>query len=225
MLPMEFPMSLRPLQLLFLVAAALAAAPTRVALLTDDPFERDVVTIASDAPLGTIVTRCQQVRGTVDFDPTNLLDKPVAHFELDAARLNTGILLRDEHLRGPGWLDVDHFPKIAFELKELKAATKSLTLTPGRPTPLDAVGALTVKGQTKDVPVRLTLTWLKADDQTAQRLPGDLLRVDASFDLLLSEFGVALPDRALLMVANRQQVEVRLFASTQRLVPRPDAPK
>ena len=205
---------------LVVVLAGLAWAADRVTCFTDDPYERDVVVITSDAPLGHIVTRSQQVRGQVSFDPSDAAREPQARFEVDVERLSTGIALRDEHLRGPDWLDAARFPRLGFALRELKTNLKPLVGKPGRPVSLDATGDLTIRDQTREVPVKLTVTWLPADERTAQRMPGNLLKVDAEFDLLLSDFGIVVPDRAALMVANRQRVEVHLFASTERLAPR-----
>lgn len=206
-----------------LAAAALLAgavwAADRVSYLTDDPYHRDVVTITSDAPLEYMVTRSQSVRGNVSFDPANLLHEPAARFEVPVDSLTTGILLRDQHLRGEQWLNAGEFPLIVFTLKSIKSPTVPTALQPGRPQELDVVGTLEMRGKAVDLPAVVRVTWLPADAETATRLPGDLLRVDASFDLLLSDFGLVLPEQAVKKLANRQQVEVRLFAATERLVP------
>ena len=202
-----------------LLSAALAAE--RAKFLTDDPYARNVITITSEAPLETIVTRTQEVTGNIEFDPDNVLDKPLATFELETAKLDTGIALRNEHLRGAAWLDIDHFPKISFALKQFKSGLKILALPYGAPLDLDGIGTVTIKGQAVDLPVTLTVTRLAASAETAKHLPGDLLKVSAAFDLLLSDFGIEIPAMAQAAVANRQHVEVRLLASTQKLAPKP----
>lgn len=213
---------MRRLSVLWLGTAALAAAlaAQHLAFITDDPIHRDVVTITSEAPLEFMVTRTQEVTGTVRVDPANLLNEPQARFELKAETLTTGIALRDQHLRGEGWLDVARHPTVSFELKQIKTPTRPTALEPGRPVNLDVVGALSLRGVTADVPARIEVTWLPADEQTATRLPGDLLRVVAEFDLLLSDFGLILPEGAVRKVANRQQVVARIFSSTEKFVPK-----
>lgn len=202
------------------LVAGLALAAGRTNYLVDDPYERDVLTITSVAPLETIVTTTQSVKGTIDVDPANVLDKPVATFELDAAKLRTGIAMRDEHLRGKGWLEVDKYPKVTLALKAIKSPAKTLALTPKQPTELDATADLTLHGVTQEVPLKLRVTLIPGADETAHRLPGDLLRIEGEFDFLLSDYGVNIPEPALLAVSNRQTAKVWIMASTQRLVPK-----
>jgi polyisoprenoid-binding protein YceI len=208
------------LAVVLLLAVAVVAAD-RVTYLTDDPFDRDVLTITSEAPLQRIVTRTQEVKGTIDVDPTDLLAEPKVRFEAEASRLGTGIPLRDDHLRGPQWLNVNEHPTIVWELAEIKTPAEHLALRPGTTESLDVVGRLTLHGQTRELPATVRVTLRPASDETAALLPGDLLLIDGSFDLLLSDFGIVVPERARPMVANRQHVTLHLAASTQRLVPKP----
>ncbi len=200
------------------VVLAVAWAAERKTFVADDPVQRDVVTITGDAPLEFIATRTQQVKGQVEVDPQNVLADPKASFEIEVANLTTGIRLRDEHMRSAGWLDAAQYPLVRFTLKQVKSPTQPTALVPGRPLAADVVGTLELHGKSQDLPARLTATLLPADNDTAARLPGDLLRLDAEFDLLLSDFGVVIPEKALRKVANRQHVHAVLFTSTQRLV-------
>ncbi|MBI2300521.1 MAG: YceI family protein [Armatimonadetes bacterium] len=202
------------------VLAVLAAwAADMVTYLADDPIHRDCITITSDAPLEFMVTRTQEVTGTVQVNPDNILDRPTAHFELDAAKLSNGIPLRDQIMRGPDWLDVDQFPKVTFDLKQVKSPNQPTPLKPGQSLSIDVVGSLSLKGRTLDVPATIVVTALPADDETATRLPGDLLKVAASFDIFLTDFGIDLGPKAVRKVANRQHVDVRILTSTKKFVP------
>ncbi len=202
------------------LAAALAAwAADRVTYLNDDPADRDVVTITSDAPLEYMVTRTQEVKGTVQFDPANILNQPEASFEIPVDRLETGIPLRDEHLRGEAWLNARQFPLVKFTLKQIKTPIRATPLPLGGSLRLDVIGTVEIKGVAVDLPARIDVTRLAPTEETAARLPGEILRVAAEFDILLSDFGVDIPAMATLKVANRQHVEVNLLASTERMVP------
>lgn len=204
--------------LLALVVVAWAAE--RKNFLTDDPYDRDVITIVSDAPLEYMVTRTQEVRGAVDINPANVLDAPQAKFELDVDKLSTGQPVRDEHMRGEGWLESTRYPRITFELASVKSPTVPLALEPGRALPIDVIGKLTIRDRTVEVPAAIKVTLLPADETTVQRLPGDILKLEAEFDFYLSDFGVTIPAPAALKVNNRQHVTARILASTERVVPR-----
>jgi polyisoprenoid-binding protein YceI len=60
-----------------------------------------------------------QVSGTIQFDPDNpTLGSVEANIE--AAGVYTGIPKRDEHLRSPDFLDVEHFPTITFKGSQIE---------------------------------------------------------------------------------------------------------
>ena len=48
------------------------------------------------------------------------LTKSSVFVEIDAASINTGIPDRDEHLRSPDFFDVEKYPSITFQSKEIK---------------------------------------------------------------------------------------------------------
>ena len=70
------------------------------------------------------------------------IGKSKAHFDIDAASVNTGNAKRDEHLRSPDFFDAAKFPKITFE------STKVDKHGPGE---LTLIGNLTIKNITKPV--------------------------------------------------------------------------
>ena len=65
----------------------------------DDPVGRNVVFIESRAPLKTMVTTTSAIKGEIKGELTNIINKPTARFEVDMASLDTGIALRNEHMR------------------------------------------------------------------------------------------------------------------------------
>lgn len=203
--------------LLIVAAAAVVWAAPRLTFLADDPIDRDVIVIRSDAPLELMVTRVQNVRGEVSVNPDNVLDHPRARFELAVADLDTGIPLRNEHLLGEEWLAAEQHPTITFSLDEVRSPVHPTALQPHEPLALDVLGSVTIKGVTRQEPVALTVTYLPESEDTRTRLPGDLLRIDGTFDILLSDYGVNIDSRAVRKVANRQQVELTLFTATERM--------
>jgi FKBP-type peptidyl-prolyl cis-trans isomerase len=186
----------------------------------NDEFQRNIVMIVSDAPLETMLTRTGNVTAEVKVDPQNALNNPQARFVVDLASLETGIKARDEIMRGDKWLDVAKYPKATFTLRKLAGVTRDVQiLTPNRIRRFKAEGDMELHGVTKTVTADVEVMPLTADDNTAQRLPGDLLRIKATFPIKLDEFGIVVPPPAKLKIANEEMVTVNVFASTGSKMP------
>lgn len=189
----------------------------------NDPVGRNVVMIESRAPLETILTHSNQVTGEIHLNPANLFDHPQAHFELDAASLDTGIAMRNEHMGGADWLDTKKHPKVVFDLTQLRlnwnGPAPSLDGIADKPLELGGTGTLELHGETHLVPVKFAISAIAGNAGTAHRLPGDLLHVRATFPIKLNDFGIKVPAMAQAEVANEQQVTADIFTSTE--LPKP----
>jgi polyisoprenoid-binding protein YceI len=150
-----------------------------------DPKKGNTATFKLVAPKETIQGSANGISGTVSFDPQN----PAAtkgRIVLEANSLTVPNPIMKMHLHGSTWLEVQKYPEITFELKEMKNVK-----TEGEKTSGDASGTFTLKGVSKEVAVPVTLTYLK--DKLGQRQPGmtgDLLVVRANFTIQRSEFNV-----------------------------------
>ena len=150
-----------------------------------DPKKGNTATFKLVAPKETIQGSANGISGTVSFDPQN----PAAtkgRIVLEANSLKVPNPIMKMHLHGSTWLEVQKYPEITFELKEMKNVK-----TEGEKTSGDASGTFTLKGVSKEVAVPVTLTYLK--DKLGQRQPGmtgDLLVVRANFTIQRSEFNV-----------------------------------
>ena len=82
------------------------------------------------------------LQGTVQFDPENLAVSRM-DVTVDAKSVNTGINLRDNHLRKEEYFDVKNHPHIKFVSSRITKSTKAGTLF--------VYGKLTIKGVTKDI--------------------------------------------------------------------------
>jgi polyisoprenoid-binding protein YceI len=82
------------------------------------------------------------LQGNIRFDPNNLA---ACHFEvnIDANTINTGVDMRDKHLRKSDYFDVENYPQIKFVSVKISPSTKSGTLF--------IFGKLTMKNVTKDI--------------------------------------------------------------------------
>jgi len=71
-----------------------------VVFTVKDPMKRDTVSFLSSAPLEDILGTTSEVYGYIVFDPAKPERGVRGDFRIPVASLNTGIPLRDEHMRG-----------------------------------------------------------------------------------------------------------------------------
>ena len=127
---------------------ALVAATLAIPLATADVRRYAVQTEASE--LGFRATsrfmnadgRFHRFRGDVAVDPHDLGSARIS-LSIEAASIDTGIGLRDTHLRSADFFDVERFPTITFESLRVEAAGRRATVT----------GRLTVRGVAREISV------------------------------------------------------------------------
>ena len=174
--------------------------------------KRNVVLFESQATLETITGRTSEIIAQIEADPAKL-SASKAHIEVDLASLDSGVGMRDQHMKSPMYLDVEKFPKAVFELQELKEVPTE-PAQDGKPVTFTALGTFSLHGQTKKVAARVTALFMKESEATRQRLPGDLLHVTATFSIRLDDFGIKRPEMVVLKVAESVDIRLDFFASS-----------
>jgi polyisoprenoid-binding protein YceI len=86
--------------------------------------------------------RFHRFRGDVAVDPRDLATARIS-LSIEAASIDTGIGLRDTHLRSADFFDAERFPTITFESQRVEAEGRRATVT----------GRLTVRGVTREIAV------------------------------------------------------------------------
>ncbi len=88
------------LSLLVFLTFTAAWALEPVEFRVNDPMSRNTVQFRTSAPLEDIIGVTSQVTGVVSVDPEALKSSPVSDaFVVDLTSLETGIGLRDQHMR------------------------------------------------------------------------------------------------------------------------------
>jgi polyisoprenoid-binding protein YceI len=189
----------------------------RTTFIVDDPMTRNSVQALSRAPLETILVRSNDVRGQIEVDTGDVTDRPHVAFEVPIESLDAGVPLMNDAMRTDKWLDAATSPAIRFVLGRVISPATHTPLADGKPLVLAAEGALDLRGTSRPVAVRAEITWMRQSQDTARRLPGDLLHVVARFDVPLTAFGIEshLTPQTLDKVAGTVQVEADLFGSTE----------
>lgn len=154
-------------------------------------------TFESKAQLETFTGVSNAVSGSVRLDPADL-SSASGEVRVPVASIRTGIDLRDEHLRGPKWLDAERYPNVAFTLERVEGAS---SLAEGQEASVILHGRLSLHGVSKPAAVSAKLL-----------LQGGKLTVKARFKIKLADHGVEIPSVVSLKVAEEIVVRVVVVA-------------
>lgn len=162
----------------------------------------NLVTFTSDAPLEQVVGKTHMVTGYVSLpDGTS---SGQAEIHLDLASLDTGLSLRNKHMR-ENHLETRIFPEAVFTLNTLFIPTGSLQ--PGERTAVKVSGALALHGVTREIAPETHLTLSSG---------GDELRIESSFSISLKDHQIKRPEFLVMKLADEQKIEVKLVARRSR---------
>lgn len=146
------------------------------------------VVFLSQASLSEFEGKSISLQGLVDYDK-NLLD-----FYLDLNTLDTGIGLRDKHMR-ENYLETADFPFAEFtgKLADLQKPQS------GKVQGVTALGKFKLHGVEREITVKGTLT---------PQANGSLI-LDAKFVILLSDYKIDIPKLVFYELAPEQQVSIK----------------
>lgn len=208
----------------WLAMAGMAAQGALRTYYATDPVGRNVLMIWSRAPLETMLTRTNQISGEIKVDPENLA-ATTARLEVDMASLDTGIPLRNEHMRAATFLDTAKYPKAIFVMEKVLPPadgdksgidfSRPIRLVDNTLMSFRVQGSMTFHGTTRPVLADCSIRSIPESEETKARLPGDILHIQATFKLPLDQYGVQIAAPAQLKIANEQEVSVDLFTSTE----------
>jgi polyisoprenoid-binding protein YceI len=164
--------------------------------------QRTNITFQSETDFETVLGSSRKLMGTAvaDFD--------AGHAEINitvpVASLNTGIDLRDEHLRSPMWLDAAKHPEISFVSTSAKKTSRNRWKVRGTFTMHGVSQEITTTVDVRQIPA--------AAAETAGLEPGEWIRVTVPFQVKLSDFGVQVPEMAAAKVNDLWEINVQAFA-------------
>jgi len=187
---------------LTLAAAAPAAAERFV--ITPGAAGNEV-RFVSKAPMESFAGHTARVAGEVECDPGALADSCHVHVTVDLASLDTGIGLRNQHMR-ENHLETDRYPEAVFAGARLHGAPAALA--PGQAARFELAGSFTLHGVSRPlrVPVEVTL------HEAAGRRE---LVVAGAFPVSLADHGISRPRFLLLKLGEVQQASFVLTAVSE----------
>lgn len=157
--------------------------------------EKGSVEFLSKAPLNEFVGKSANLNGLVDLGK-NLLD-----FFVDLNTLDTGIGLRDRHMR-ENYLETKKYPYAEFTGK-INALP---TLASGQSRAVTAKGKFKIHGVEREIEVQGKLTSLVSGD----------MQLDASFAVMLGDYKIDIPKVVFYELAEEQLVTIQAILKTEK---------
>lgn len=189
---------------LLALAMAAQAAPVKFSIGASGRAAAQVFTVESEAELEDFTGVTHAVTGNVTFDPAT--KKGFGRIEVDLSGLDTGIPLRNEHLRSAQWLDTTTYPRAIFETE---------TVRPIGGDTYTVTGKLTLKGVTRTITVPVTVKHIKQSEATQKAgFKGDVLQVKTAFKIRLRDYNVTIPGPAQGKVNETVTVKLTAFGSS-----------
>ncbi len=179
----------------------------------DDPDGRNVIMFTSEAPLQTIVGHSGALYGSVDVNLDTLSGDPQVSFECDLRTLKTGVSTVDDQMLSSAYLNADMYPMASFRLLKIRKANPEVLANEGV-ADLAGRGIFTLRGIEDTVNVNIKATYFQANEVTSRRLPGDILRIKADFEIRMSKYGIVIPETAFLMVDDRVRIEIDAYGGS-----------
>lgn len=134
-----------------IAAGAIAVLAGTTAFAVDtyevDPAHSTIGFSVDHLVINTVHGRFRQFDGSIAVDPDSANALKQASATIQAKSIDTDIAKRDDHLRSPDFFDVEKFPTITFEAKEVKKDGNQQVL----------VGKFTMHGVTKDFSLPVTV--------------------------------------------------------------------
>lgn len=196
---------------LLLLAASTALADPRTYTITDDG--KNYATFESAATLETIKGTTTKVGGTIKADTADPSTAAV-DVTIDLGSLDTGISMRNEHMRSEKYLDVEKFASATFKSAGV-AAPKSISAN--QAAEISVTGDLSIHGVTKRVTIPVRVVVIPESELTkASRGPGDWIHATATFAIKLTDYGITVPEKLVMKLANEVAVRLDVFAVAKK---------
>lgn len=151
-----------------------------------DKAGRNHATFFSTTPLEDITGTANGISGIVSFNTADFANTLKGEVTVEVESINTGIELRNQHLRSKNWLNSKKYPYIKFVIKSVNNVKQ---ISDNKLT-FDVIGNFTLHGITKEIIANSEAIYLEENDETKKRAEGDLLGVRAKFFIMLSDYNI-----------------------------------
>ncbi|MBK6456341.1 MAG: YceI family protein [Gemmatimonadetes bacterium] len=141
--------------------------------------------------------------------PNTDIERATLEVAVAAASIDTGMPMRDRHLRGPSFLDADRFPHITFSSRRVSRDNGDLLVA----------GVLALRGETREMVTRCPVHRMDGEGIAGRIAFSGALDVPSHAHGVGIARGLDLLNPIFLAVGKRVQVEARLVVPAMRLLP------
>jgi polyisoprenoid-binding protein YceI len=188
--------------------------PAVAAEFTARPGKEMKVVFVSRAAMEKFEGRTNQLAGMISVDPDAMGDSATVRFEVDMASLDTGIKMRNTHMR-ENHLHTDKFPQAVFEGASIPGRAAA-ALAPGTPTALNVEGTFTLHGVSRRMKLAVVVTYRPTPAPAR-------LEFKTEFPVALADHAIDRPQVLFLTLADVQTVKVSGVAVEDPAAPAPPA--
>ena len=199
---------------LVFAAMAMSQAGMRKIFRGNGDNNRNFVTMESTGQLQSTLAMTSSFDCMADVRLDSIQDAPVLEVNVQINTLTTGNSTHDMEVFSGRFLDWKGATTASFKLLEL-AVSRNYALENEKAVPAAGKGVLTIGSMVDTVGVEVSMRYLAANQVTMGRLPGDLLHLSGNIFFRLSDFGIMIPQEALLRLDDKIKLHFDAYTSTQ----------
>jgi polyisoprenoid-binding protein YceI len=186
-----------------LTAGISSAANETWKIVADERFS--VATVENNTDIENWTGRTSKINGEIVFDRT--AKTGTVTITVDGSSIDTGVALRNEHMRSADWFNFDKDKDIKFVSTRVRNTSgDNYTVT----------GNLTMRGVTKAVTATGTLKYTAASKVTeSMGFKGDVVALSTKFSVKLSDYGVKHPAVEAGRVNDKLDIVVKAIATNK----------
>jgi polyisoprenoid-binding protein YceI len=154
----------------------------------------NLVKFISDAPLEDFEGVTNKIDGYIYWNADNLLSQSQLYFEVDLNSIDTGIGLRNRHMR-ENYLETDKYP-----LTHFKGKLTSASLSPDRTYQVTAEGVMFIHGVEKNITVDGTMIPVN-----------DGYRIQTEFITALTDYNIEVPQIMFFKIDENMQIKLDFY--------------
>lgn len=151
-----------------------------------DQSKQNMVKFISDAPVEDFEGTTAKIDGYIYWEGDDLTGKSNLHFEVDLRTLDTGIGLRNRHMR-ENYLHTDKYPYAVYKGKVISAEKQS-----NNDIKVTTEGKMTIHGITKGMKIHGTVT-----------PSGEGYRLKSNFSVKLPDYNIEVPKLMFMRISEK----------------------